>query len=309
MRETQAARPARKAPHFLIVLNRRAARTRLDRLDQVLTRLAAAGATHELVETAAAGDAARFMAGARDVTAVVIAGGDGTVNDAIQGFAPDGPPLGLIPLGTANVLAHELGIGTDPATIAQTLLAGEALTIRPGLVGGRRFVMMASAGFDAHVVRNVRRSLKQRIGKLVYVWVALQQLRRYPCPPLQVSLDDAPVVAATVVVSRGRFYGGRFVLTPDADLAVPEFHVALFPRAGRLAAALYCAALPLGLLTRWGLIRHMRAQKVNIAGRPGDPLQVDGDAVASLPAVIELAPQPIRVLRPPRQSRPTTKIT
>ncbi len=172
----EAPRPADKT--FLIILNRRAARIRMDRFEDVLGRLDAAGARYEIVETRAAGDAARHMAGARGVNAVVVAGGDGTINDAIQGYNADSPPLGLIALGTANVLSHELGIGTDAARIAETLLRGEPLAIWPGQVGKRRFVMMASAGFDAHVVRNLNRSLKQKIGKFAYAVVALQQLRR-----------------------------------------------------------------------------------------------------------------------------------
>lgn len=285
---------------FLIILNRRAARTRMDRFEDVLERLDAAGARYEIVETRAAGDAARLLAGARGFDAVVVAGGDGTVNDAIQGYHADSPPLALIALGTANVLSHELGIGTNAERIAETLLGGEPLAIWPGQVGERRFVMMASAGFDAHVVRNLSRSLKQKIGKFAYAVVALQQLRRYSCPLLDVRIDGKPVVASTVVVSRGRFYGGRFVLAPGADLAVPEFHVVLFPRKGRLAMAGYCAALPLGLLLRWGLVHSVTGRKVEIGGASSDPLQVDGDAVSSLPARIEVASQSITVLRPAR---------
>ena len=295
-----------KPPHLLIILNRRAAQKRIGRFQDVLVLLESAGCTYEVKETHAAGDAARYasqaVAGCVDIVAV--AGGDGTINDAINGFHPGTPPLGLIPLGTANVLAHEIGLAITPAAIVAALTAGDRLSVVPGQVNGRRFMMMASIGFDAHVVSAVGKALKRRIGKFVYVLAALRQIFRYSCPHLVVTVDGVPLRAATVVVSRGRLYGGRFLMAPKADLGTPEFQVSLFRRKGRLAMAGYSAALPLGLLNRWKLIDHITARAVEVRDRHGDPVQADGDTTAFLPAVIELAEHPIQVLVPTRASSP-----
>lgn len=290
--------------HLLIILNRRAAQRRMDRFRAVLALLDVAGCTYEVKETHAAGDAARFAqeAAAETVDVVAVAGGDGTINDAINGFHPATPPLGLIPLGTANVLAHEIGLATDPTAIAAALTMGRCLSVVPGRANGRRFMMMASIGFDAHVVAGVPRSVKRRIGKLAYVLAALRQLIRYPCPHLTALVDGRPVTAATVVVSRGRLYGGRYIMAPEADLAMPEFQVSIFRRKGRLAMAGYAAALPMGLLNRWNLIDHVVARRVEVRVRPGDPVQVDGDTATALPVVIDLADQAIEVLVPPYPS-------
>lgn len=293
-------------PRLLIIHNVRAAAPRHARFRAVLDRLEAAGCPMVVRETRAAGDAGRFAAAA-DRSAfdlVVVAGGDGTVNDAINGFTPETPALGLIPLGTANVLAHELDLGTEPASIARCLTAGRSIPIHPGVVNGRRFMMMAGAGFDAHVVSGVRRPLKRRLGKLVYALEAFRQLALYPCPPLDVRIDGRPVTAATLVAQRGRHYGGRFVLAPDADLHAPGLQAVLFPRSGRLAMACYSAALPLGLLTRLGLIEHLSARRIEIAGRPGDPVQGDGDVIAHLPAVVTLDRHPIHIAVPPPDDGP-----
>lgn len=289
-------------PRLLIILNLRAARKRMPRLQAVLDLLEAAGCRCEVKPITAAGDAARYVAAAdaEAVDVIAVAGGDGTINDAINGVHSGTPPIGLIPLGTANVLAHEIGLGTEPSRIAGVLMGGDRLSVVPGLVNGRRFMMMASAGFDAHVVRGVRGGLKRRIGKVVYALSALRQLIRYPCPHLEVSVDGVPVTAATVVVSRGRLYGGRFVMAPRADLAAAELHVSLFRRRGRLAMAGYSAALPLGLLNRWNLIGHVTARAVEIADRSGDPVQVDGDVLSALPARFSLAELPVHLLVPPR---------
>lgn len=297
-------------PRLLIILNRRAARKRLRRFQDVLARLDEAGCPYDIREIHGAGDAARHVAAVAPgtVDVIAIAGGDGTINDAVNGVGPATPPLGLIPLGTANVLAYEIGLGTDPRRVAGVLMGGERMAVVPGRVNGRRFMMMASAGFDAHVVRGVSGGLKRRVGKIVYAVSALRQLIRYACPPLEVTVDGVPVTAATVVVSRGRFYGGRFIMAPEADLGAAELHVSLFRRRGRLAMAGYSAALPLGLLNRWKLIGHVRAQCVEVALRPGDPVQVDGDVMAALPARFDLAEVPVQLLVPP-EAGSTTKIT
>jgi YegS/Rv2252/BmrU family lipid kinase len=294
-------------PHLLIILNRQAAQKRLDRFKAVLSLLADAGCTYEVKETHTAGDAARYAAEAdpNRINIIAIAGGDGTINDAINGFQPNTPPLGLIPLGTTNVLAHEIGLKTDAGTIAATLMTGAPLAVVPGQVNGHRFMMMASIGFDAHVVGGVSRAVKRRIGKIAYILEAFRQLVRYSCPHLVAKIDGKPVTAATLVVSRGRLYGGRFVMAPNADIAKAEFSVALFPRKGRLAMLGYSLALPLGLLNRCNLITHIKAQSVEAANQDGDPVQADGDITARLPAVIRLADHPITLLVPhPRPHQP-----
>lgn len=298
---TKFPRAAQGKPrHLIIILNLRASQRRMARYRAVLAGLDAAGCTYEIKEITAAGDAARYAAeaSAEMVDVIAVAGGDGTINDAINGLGEASPPLGLIPLGTANVLAHEIGLETDPAAIVAALASGNPLAVTPGQVNGRRFMMMTSVGFDAHVVSGVRGELKRRIGKFVYALSALRQLIRYPCPHLAVMVDGEPIVAATLVVSRGRLYGGRFVMAPNADLRKPELTVSIFRRKGRLAMAGYSAALPMGLLNRWKLIDHVSARCVEVFDRHGDPVQADGDIVTMLPARIGLADHPIRLIVP-----------
>lgn len=297
-------------PRLLIILNRRAARKRFRRFQEVLALLEDAGSPYDILEISGDGDAARHVAAVvpGSVDVIAIAGGDGTINDAINGVGPETPPLGLIPLGTANVLAYEIGLGTDPRRVVDVLMAGAQMTVVPGQVNGRRFMMMASAGFDAHVVRGVPGGMKRRIGKIVYAFSALRQLIRYSCPHLDVRVDGVSVTAATVVISRGRLYGGRFVMAPDAALGAAELHVSLFRRRGRLAMAGYSVALPLGLLNRWNLIGHVTAQCVEVSLRQGDPVQVDGDVMAALPARFDLADVSIQLVVPPEVGA-TMKIT
>jgi diacylglycerol kinase (ATP) len=283
-----------------IIHNKRAGAQNQARFRAVLALLERNGHTYHILVTQKAGDAADFVrsADAEAVDMVVVSGGDGTINDALQGIGPNTPPLGLMPLGTANVLAHEIGLGTDPEKIAACLMDRHIMLVRPGVVNGRRFMMMASVGLDAQVVADLPRMLKQRLGKLAYLVQAARTLRHFACPPMDISIDGTPMRAAVLIANRGQRYGGRFILAPDAHLADPRFHISVFPVVGRLAILARLVAIPLGLVHRLRLIRQVTGFQIEIAGPQGNPVQADGDVVARLPAVISLDSQVIQLCVP-----------
>jgi YegS/Rv2252/BmrU family lipid kinase len=290
---------ARRGP-ALVIFNPTAGRRRRRRLEAALAALERRGWDCELAETRARGDAeALTRAALREgrAGAVLIAGGDGTINEAINGALAAGveqlaavPPLGIIPLGTANVLAAELGMETIPDAVA-AIAAASTCAIWPGLANGRAFAMMAGVGFDAHVVAGVNPRWKRKIGKLAYVAEMLRQALRFRFPLYRVRLDGVWHEAGSVVVAKGHYYGGRFVLAPEARPDRPEFQVCLFTKRGRLALLLYALALPLGLVPRLKSIRLLPAREVAIEGPEGDPVQGDGDVIAHLPVTIQLAPR------------------
>lgn len=285
---------------FRIIHNLRAAQNRDARFRAVLLRLSSAGHSYHILETARAGDAAHF---ARETTRadadiLVVAGGDGTINDALQGIGSATPPLGLIPLGTANVLAHEIGIGTDPARIADCLMAGRVAPVRPGLVNGHRFMMMAGIGLDARVVSEVRRTVKRRFGKAAYLFQVVHTLRRWPCPTLHVVADGMPGTVSTMIVSRGSRYGGRFILAPKVSLASPAFQLTLFPEGSALSVFARFLAIPPRLLLRLRLACQIAVRHIDVTGPEGEPVQADGDIVARVPATFTLCDDPIYLCMP-----------
>lgn len=230
---------------------------------------------------------------------MVAAGGDGTINEVINGLAVHGeaaPPLGIVPLGTANVLAGELGLPGDARAIAEVLAHGCVRTLYPGIVNGRRFAMMVGAGFDAHVVAALDLRLKRIIGKLAYGIGALAQLRAYRPVAYRVAVDGQVWDVASVIVAKGRFYGGRFVCAPEARLTDPILHVCLFPRIGRWNTLRYAAAVLLGVIHRLPDYRIVTADRITIDGPVGEVVQADGDITARLPLTISLSPQPLSVL-------------
>jgi len=288
------------APRRVVVIHNPAAGRRRGRfLAEVLRGLEAAGLAVERRVTRGPGDAQAYAAGlrGRPLAAVVAAGGDGTVNEVCNGLAGDPLPLGLIPLGTANVLAAELGLPADPRALARVIAGAPPRPVWLARANGRLFAAVAGAGFDAWVVAGVNLALKRRLGKGAY---ALETLRRLVLPPpadYRVTVDGRAHRAASVVVCNGRHYAGRYVLAPEADLARPEVHACLFTRPGRRHLARYILATLAGRAPALADVRILPGRRVEVSG-PAGPVQADGDVCTRLPLVVEGGAARLRVLAP-----------
>lgn len=304
--------PAPKA--MLLIVNPTAGRRRRGLVDAVVCEVRDAGWAVDVVETEAAGDA-RHLAETCDAmryAVIAVAGGDGTINEVVNGIAQrgaDGPAVGIVPLGTANVLAHELGLDFSAAAIARTMISGHALAVQPGQAANgsgrsRCFSLMAGAGFDAKVVAGVSSGLKRRWGRAAYIWRSLIEARRYRPVRYAVDIDGVRHEAASVIVTRSRHYAGPFVVAPEAELAKPLLHVCLFERWGRFQTLRFGLALLLGRLPHTGGYRVVAGRQVRIAvlsdaGETGrQPVQIDGDDALTLPVSIGLAAGSVRLLHP-----------
>ena len=280
---------------LLVILNPTAGRRHRGRFRATLDRLRDLGCDVTLKETRAAGEASE-LARAADPAAfdgVVAAGGDGTINEVINGLIGIPLPLAILPLGTANVLAAEVGLGLAPDSVARSIVEGPRRRIACGRAGERYFTQMAGVGFDAHVVENVDLALKRRIGKGAYVLEALRQAFRFGFPSYRVTADGQNFTAASVIVAKGRHYAGRYLLAPEASIEEPLFQVCLFERGGPLAVARYGLALQTGRLPRRPDLRRLPARRVVIEGPPDDPVQGDGDTIARLPIEIAIVPDAV----------------
>lgn len=286
---------------MLIVFNPTAGRRRAALLWRVLDVMAASGVRLDLAETRHAGHAAELArdAAAGGATLVVAAGGDGTIAEVANGLNGSPCRLGVIPLGTANVMAHELALPFAPREVAAALAFGRTRTIWPGIAvgatGPRVFVQMLGAGFDAQVVQRLPLPLKRALGRGAYVVQSLRETARYRFPPIRLRVDGTVHEAGSVIVSKGHFYAGRYLLAPGTTPGVRGFTVALFDGGGPASALLYGAALPLNLLPRMPGLRLLRATEVAIE-TADVPAQTDGDAAGLAPLLVRDAPSAIRVV-------------
>jgi YegS/Rv2252/BmrU family lipid kinase len=283
---TATTRETHHAPRRVAVIyNPIAGWRRRRRFRRVLDGLAAMGCPVTVFATAARGDAEAF-ARTLDTEAfdvVAAAGGDGTINEVANGLVDRGLPLAVIPLGTANVLAAEIGIPETPQAIARVVAEGAPRPIVLGYVNGRRFVQMAGVGFDAHVVAHVTPGLKRALGKFAYVLWSLAGLLRFPFRRYRLTVDGTTFEAASAVIANGHYYAGRYTCAPDARLEEPTLKVCLFERSGRLSVLRYGLALLLGRLHRLSDVHVVTATTIAIEGGADEPVQGDGDIVAHLP--------------------------
>lgn len=291
----------RRPRRILVIHNPTAGGAGGRRLRRVIAALERLGARVDLRPTARRGDAEAI---ARAVTRdtcdlLVVAGGDGTINEAVNGLHGTSPVLGIVPLGTANVLAIELGLSSNPAAICDAVAAWRVGDIRVGRANGRRFTMMAGVGFDAAVVGNVDPALKRRFGKGAYGWQIFREWLRFETPALSCRIDGAPLSAGSLIAAKGRHYGGGFTLARDARLDEPRLHAVAFVRAGRLDILRALAALPFGRASARPGVVTQSCRTIEIDGPSGSPVHADGDIIGALPVTIEIDPDPVRVLLAP----------
>jgi diacylglycerol kinase family enzyme len=290
---------------MIVIYNPAAGARRAHRLWRVLDILSASGVRVQLLETQHAGHGTEL---ARSVAApgrlVVAAGGDGTIAEVANGLAQaciagTPPRLGVIPLGTANVLARELGLPTAPHAVAHALAFGRTRALWPGIASGdqpdRLFVQMLGVGLDAMVVHRLPGPLKRVLGRSAYVVQTLRELVRYDYEPIRLRIDGAAAEASSVIVTKGTLYAGQYLLAPSARPGEPGFTVALFGRSGPWAALMYGAALPLNLLPGAPGMRLVRASRVEILGSSA-PAQADGDPAGCVPVSVRDAARPIDVV-------------
>lgn len=292
--------PARRV---MVIYNPTAGRRRGKRLAEIVALLRAKGCEVVERQTSRRGDAEEFAraVGAEDFDVVVAAGGDGTVNEVVNGMVgrPDRPRLAVIPLGTANVLALEIGLDPkDDEQVAETIAAGPSRTVHLGLANGRHFVLMAGAGLDAHVVEGVNGTLKRHTGKLAYVVESLRQAFGYDFPALQIRANGQTYEGRMAVACKGRYYGGPFVAAPDARLDRPRLEVCILPKTGMGGVVRYGLALPMNKLAELPEVTVVSAESITILGPRGAPLQGDGDIVARLPAEISIAAETVELVVP-----------
>jgi diacylglycerol kinase (ATP) len=200
-------------------------------IDQARQILSSQGIEAELAETTGPGHATEIAQQAvRDHRQLVIAcGGDGTLNEVVNGLAnfANGHrvPLALLPGGTANILAKELDLPWDIPRAARRLVNGEVREVALGLATPleqperkRYFLSVAGAGPDGMIVYSIDLGLKARVGILAYWWQGVREVLRYTFPRFRVRTGDRQMEATLVVVGRTKNYGGPFKITDQADL-------------------------------------------------------------------------------------------
>lgn len=295
---------------FFLITNPGAGLTGSPLLDAVAHMLLAAGAELTLtqpgdIDTARqqvreAADSARF-------DAILAAGGDGTIRQVAASLIGTETPLGIVPVGTGNVLAHEIGLAPEARAIADTLLGGRVIQAVCARANDEPFLLMAGAGFDGRVIAGLDHRLKSHVGKAAYAGPMIGALA-HPVDTLTVSVDGREHEASWAVISNVRHYGGNFVMCRRTGIAERGLQAILFKARNRGELLGQLMALAMGMLdersARHGDVEMIPCLRATVTAQKPVPTQIDGDAFGSTPLQIEAGAADLRLIVPARRAMP-----
>jgi YegS/Rv2252/BmrU family lipid kinase len=237
---------------------------------------------------------------------IVAAGGDGTINEVVEGMVHSRVPLAILPAGTANVLAMEMKLGSRLERVAERLEECRPQRIPVGRLicdGGRvdrHFMLMAGIGLDAHIVYNVNAGLKARVGKVAY-WVAGWSLLGKRLGQFSVEAGGQRRECSFALISKVRNYGGDFEIARNVNLMDDEFELVLLEGRNTLRYVKYFTGMVLNNLAGMKGASVLRADRINICCPSDDRIyvQIDGEFAGRLPAEIRIVPDALTLLIPP----------
>lgn len=293
--------PVQKHP-ITVIFNPRAGKQNRQKLARILS---AVNGAVQIRETEGAGHARVLAKQVSSDSRLFVAGGDGTINEALNGLMDclnegrTAPQLGIIPMGTANVLAIEIGLVHRHRPLIAYLNDPQIIRVRPGLANDRAFLLMVGAGPDAHTVAHISPRLKARIGKWAYVWQGLHTILRAPGPIMTVTIGPHRYRAAGLIATHASHYAGRYVIAPDANLTRDALNIVLMSENSRSALARYALSLVLNRLHTQSDVQNLTATELQIDCLDGEvPLQIDGEYLGASPCRVSLSDKSIDLLVP-----------
>lgn len=229
---------------------------------------------------------------------IIAAGGDGTVNEVLNGLNPEICTLGVLPVGTMNVLALELGIPSRLDKALEIIRAGKRKRLDLGLANQRRFIQLAGVGLDAETVRRTHPDAKRAWGPWSYLLTAAQ-LMAAPAPVLRVEVQgQREIKGAMVLVGNGRHYGGPFQFFPKADMADGLLDVCVFPKSGPLDLLWYLQAVLLGGPDSLPEVSYLQVPALRVTAGDRVALEVDGEYCGETPVDFRLLPRGLEMIVP-----------
>jgi len=227
---------------------------------------------------------------------VVAVGGDGTINEVVNGIAGSDSALGILPLGTANVFALELGIPSKLREAAEIIVAGHSKKIDLARANERYFVQLAGVGFDAETVRETDLEMKKRIGPLSYVLAAVKVAAQEP-PILTVkTVEGREEQGCFVLVGNGRYYGGPFEFFPGAKQDDGLLEVCIFKRRSHMDLLHYFQGILCRTHTKFEDVEYFQTSGLEISSEQPVPTEVDGELAGEAPVTFAVLNKKLKVL-------------
>jgi diacylglycerol kinase (ATP) len=294
---------------LVIIANPKAGRGRaFGRLLRHVREWRPAGWNIELLTTGQPGHAGKIARGLLsdppDILAVC--GGDGTVQEVVSSTPAPPFPVGIIPAGTANVLARELGLPLDPVRALNIVLSGAVRRVDCGRLENASthgFLLMAGVGFDAYVASRVNAVMKDKIGIAAYYLATLRAMASYEFPEFRVVTDAESLVGTSCIIANAQEYGGGLVLTPGADMTDGLFDILVISGKPTWGLIPFLWSAWRRQPRRYPWMQYRRSRQVRVEGPEGILVQVDGEVVGGLPLAIDLLPSVFPLVVPGPKSQ------
>lgn len=252
--------------------------------------------------TARAGHAAELARAARDkVDAICVMGGDGTVNETINGIAESDVPLLIVPTGTVNVLALELGVPLDPPDACRLVTGGQLSWIDLGRAGERYFALMAGVGLDAMVVSSINPTLKKALREAAFAVQGLTTMFRKDFPRVRVETAEQTVEGYFVVIGNSANYSGGFGITSMASMRDGLLDVCVLQSISPFETAHYWLAALVNSHLKHPNVQYWRTERARVTVVESEeevPVQTDGELAGALPMECRVVPRALRVIVP-----------
>lgn len=231
---------------------------------------------------------------------IVVLGGDGTINEVANGIYGSESALMIIPMGTANLLAHHIKLPTKIQSALKAYKNSDVIKINIGKANERFFLLMVGVGFDGHIISKITPSIKLKYGKLAYTYYSIKESFLYQYPLFSVKINNKEISSSFAVISLSKEYAGLFSLTPDANITKNYFQICLFHRRGALSFWKYFLFALIQKHNKLSDVTLTLSDNLEIYSNEALDIwsQIDGELFSKLPLTISLATEKINLIVP-----------
>jgi YegS/Rv2252/BmrU family lipid kinase len=269
-------------------------------VDRLLPIFARSGITVDMRPTERAGHATEIGAQAvrEGVERVLCWGGDGTLNEVARSLVGTETALGVLPGGTVNVFAREVGIPRQVEAAAETFIDGEVRRIPVGIAGDRPFLLMTGVGIDAEVVRRLKTGFKHALGAAAFWLDGFRMLASYSLPRLRIRSEGRVIEGSGLVAGKTRRYGPRYRITPEARLEEPLLQVVVFRGSRRRDYLRYLTGIVGGFHLHFDDVVSWKTSALTVEADSNVPYQIDGEFGGETPVDIAVRDRALSVVLP-----------
>jgi len=280
---------------ILVILNPAARSERAAALIAKIEEIVGTSAAIRLTSTPGEARTLAEAAVAEGIRTIVAAGGDGTINEIVNGIAGSAVTLGILPVGSLNVFAVQLGLPKNLKECWEVIESGHVREVDVARANGRSFVQMAGVGFDAQAVQATTWEFKRDFGPLSYLLSAAQVAARKP-PHLTIRHNGGVTEGSFVLIGNGRYYGGPFPVFPSAQIDDGLLEVLVFKNLSYFDLARYLHGVLFGTHMDFPDVDYFRATTVTVESGESVPVEVDGEVIGVVPVTFDFHPRRLKVL-------------